>query len=301
MVSHPTDPDVYWTAGREQSGSQYVIQASRTDDGGSSWTRFILGSDYGDAYHMAIDQSDPQRVYVAGYENGAAALYRTDDGGSTWSGPAASGLTGYVYDLAIDPADPSTIYAATTQGVYGSDDYGSSWSQLRSGTTNAVCVDPDDHTTVYAGTASAGIYASWDGGSSWEEFNEGLTATQISRLADVPGEYIFAGTEGSASFRWSETGTEEADTSPFSPFGLTVVPNPCASAATISWSLPAPREAEVCVYDATGRLVERLHSGAAAAGSHSTGWAASRWPRGMYIVLVRTETDAEAAKLVVTE
>jgi photosystem II stability/assembly factor-like uncharacterized protein len=301
MVSHPTDPDVYWTAGRGQSGSQYVIQASRTDDAGSSWTRYILGSGYGDAYHMAIDQSDPQRVYVAGYESSAAALYRTDDGGSTWSGPSATGLAGYVYDLAIDPTDPSTIYAATAQGVYRSDDYGSAWSQLRTGATNAVCVDPDEHTTVYAGTASGGVYASWDGGSSWEEFNEGLTENEIGCLADVPGQYIFAGTEGGASFRWSEAGTEEAGSAPVSPFGLTVGPNPCASAATISWSLPAPREAEVSVYDAAGRLVERLHSGTAAAGSHTTGWNASGSPRGMYIVLVQTGTEAEAAKLVVTE
>lgn len=302
MVSHPTDPDVYWTAGREYTGSQYVIQASRTDNAGSNWTRYILGSGSGDAYHMAIDPSDPQRVYVAGYENSSAALYRSDNGGSNWSGPSASGLGGYVYKLAIDPVDPSILYAATSQGVYRSTDYGDSWSQVRSGGAAAVCVDPDDHTTVYAGTSGSGIYASWDSGSSWEEFNEGLTETAISCLADVPGQYLFAGTEGSASFRWGGTGTtEEQEALTPSPFGLRVFPNPCRGTASIAYSIQQRQAVTLSVYDCTGRLVSTVRRGTGSPGSHTETWSAEGLQPGMYMVLLRGESSSETAKLTLTD
>ncbi len=302
MVSHPSDPDVYWTAGREYNGSQYVIEASRTNDGGSTWTRFSLGSAYGDAYHMAIDPSDPQRVYVAGYENSAAALYRTDDGGTSWTGPSASGLSGNVYGLALDPVDSSVLYAATSQGTFRSTDHGASWTQVRSGGATTVSVDPDDHTTVYIGTGGNGVYASYDSGSSWQEFNEGLTEPSISCLADVPGQYLFAGTEGSASFRWGGTGTTDGQEAPTpSPFGLRVFPNPCRGTASIAYSIPQRQAVTLSVYDCAGRLVATVVRGTASPGSHTESWSAEGLQPGMYLVLLRGEGSVETTKLILTD
>ncbi len=79
------------------------------------------------AQAVAIDPSNPKRVYVAG-ERG---LYRSDDAGQTWQAVGQGLPEGGVAALAIDPRQPQRLYAATRAGaVYLSEDGASSWRVL---------------------------------------------------------------------------------------------------------------------------------------------------------------------------
>ena len=49
------------------------------------------------------------------------------------------------------------------------------------GSINALAVDPQTPTTLYAGT-SRGVYKSTDGGTSWRAVNTGLTDLNVQAL-----------------------------------------------------------------------------------------------------------------------
>jgi photosystem II stability/assembly factor-like uncharacterized protein len=67
---------VAWASG---AGSTIL----RTDDGGLSWQKFIVGSDTLD--FRDIDAIDAQTAYVMSIGNGPASrIYKTTDGGTTW-------------------------------------------------------------------------------------------------------------------------------------------------------------------------------------------------------------------------
>jgi hypothetical protein len=87
-----------------------------------------------------------------------------------------------------------------------------------------------------------------------------------------------------------------------SPLALTVSPNPCNGSASVSFTLPAPGEATVGVYDVAGRLVSELHSGAVAFRESRLRWngtdrAGRPVASGVYLVRLRHGLSTETAKL----
>src|SRR5689334_1904410 len=91
----------------------------KSTDGGASWTNVGLAN-AGMIGRIAVDPTDPQRVYVAAsgsiYSTGGKrGLYRTINGGATWTPVltpdlSAAPFTGAV-DVAVDPVNPNRVYA----------------------------------------------------------------------------------------------------------------------------------------------------------------------------------------------
>ena len=121
----------------------------RSDDGGVSWYSTMDAFDEdpttADSTSLAcgaiaIDEADPDRVYVGTGEGDTNAIFsarvvsalpcyrgvgalRSDDGGGTWvNEPTASGsptLAGAAFfSLAVDPANRENVVAATNVGLY---------------------------------------------------------------------------------------------------------------------------------------------------------------------------------------
>ncbi|MCK4534869.1 MAG: hypothetical protein KAT81_05000, partial [Syntrophobacterales bacterium] len=135
------------------------------------------------------------------------------------------GPTTRVTSLAVTPyPDNHIVYAGTNGvGVYKSCDSGETWENISRSTDNpkqgqnwmdpyikghsAICVDPDNHNTVYVGTGYLGagnLYRSLDGGMNWnsnnvEEWN-GVFSTNAAVLTvlcdDGGSDYVWTGTEG---------------------------------------------------------------------------------------------------------
>jgi photosystem II stability/assembly factor-like uncharacterized protein len=132
------------------------LEASRSDDGGVSWTN--CGEFPARAWtsvldaRTAVDPRDSDRLFLATRGDG---IIVSEDGCQTWTS-INSGLGSlFVNTVAIDPNDPDTIYAATDGGAYVSFDGGQHWGQINDGLLGAtvvysIVVDKDGN--VYAAT-----------------------------------------------------------------------------------------------------------------------------------------------------
>jgi gingipain R len=69
-------------------------------------------------------------------------------------------------------------------------------------------------------------------------------------------------------------------------------PNPVTSTSSTTFSVALTGEAELEVYDLTGRIVSTLHSGSIEAGSHSVALDAATIPNGLYFMRLTSESGA---------
>lgn len=93
---------------------------------------------------LHIAPSDPQRIYVAGYQVAPTMevfVHRSDDGGETWNAMPttdfAVGRDPEVHIIGVDPTDPNILYARsikvtlpTGDRLYRSADGGQSWTAV---------------------------------------------------------------------------------------------------------------------------------------------------------------------------
>src|SRR5262249_11780333 len=121
--------------------------------------------------------------------------FKNVDSGASWN--SLSHQSGQM--LAIDPRDSGTMYMASGDpGIFKSVDGGASWNPMNSGLPAAsyngtlnyrvttVVIDPQNTSTLYAGTVSFGVFKSTNGGTSWSALNSGLTTLSIAALAFDP-------------------------------------------------------------------------------------------------------------------
>ena len=90
--------------------------------------------------------------------------------------------------------------------MFKSTDGGGHWSAANTGLTtmcvNALAIDPQTPSTLYAGTVDAGVFKSTDGGGHWSAANTGLTTMYVRALAIDPQtpSTLYAGTEGGGAY-----------------------------------------------------------------------------------------------------
>ncbi|MDP4001128.1 MAG: hypothetical protein Q8P83_02720 [bacterium] len=124
---------------------------------------------------------------------GAKGVYISEDNGQSYNPSNQIANKGTldnstVYALLFDPVDPQIIYLGTSQGIYKSEDGGSTWRFILTGiNVSDMAVDSSQSNIVYA-TGISGtngkIIKTQDGGSSWldifSEPNKNNAITSIS-------------------------------------------------------------------------------------------------------------------------
>ncbi|MGD9338989.1 MAG: hypothetical protein PVF76_16815, partial [Syntrophobacterales bacterium] len=82
------------------------------------------------------------------------------------------------------------------------------WPGPEGGTVQALVVDPDVNTTVYAGTKAGGVFKRTSAGTDWVASNNGLTNLNIQALVVDPNRNtdIYAGTNGGGVFKSRDSG-----------------------------------------------------------------------------------------------
>lgn|GEM_PF-924908 len=309
IFADPGNPSNYYTSGWYYD-TNYHIAFGRSTDGGVTWTHSLISTPGVTAYPygMGIDASHPDTVYVGGYENSGSALYRTFDAGVSWTKLNTTIITNAINAIAVNPSNPSVIFAASGNGIYGSTDFGSTWVKVSStiGSCKDVLVDPSMPSRVWVATYSQGIYQSTDGGTTWAAMNDGLGDNCVNKLAANPGIYLFAGTDGSAAYRWSlSVGVGEEETAPVVMPVLYASPNPIRSGTTIHYSVEAEDAVSISVYDLEGRLVTTLDDGVQAAGDHEIWWDADdssgrTLAPGVYFLRLVSGGEVETGRMVVS-
>jgi photosystem II stability/assembly factor-like uncharacterized protein len=130
---------------------------------------------------------------------------------------------GGAQSMVIDPQNPSTVYAATSVGVFKSQDGGASWSNagLNGFYVAGLFIDPQTPTTLSAWTPGSSdednvptnIFKTTDGGATWSKTDSAFPANccfdvlfdpqgsgRMYALAGSPMRDLFKSTDGGATW-----------------------------------------------------------------------------------------------------
>jgi photosystem II stability/assembly factor-like uncharacterized protein len=187
IVTHPVEPGLMYI--RADVGGVY-----RWDASANAWIPlmdFISAADgtLMSVESIAIDPSDPSRVYIAAgtspyWAINAAVFASSDRGGSftRFNLPFKLGGNdiGHMAGerLAVNPFSPNELYLGTRgNGLWRSTDHGLTWSQAASfpitSSTDQVGLpfirfDPRHNGTAFVAAFTGGLYRTTDGGATWQ-------------------------------------------------------------------------------------------------------------------------------------
>jgi hypothetical protein len=111
-------------------------------------------------------------------------VFKSVNQGQTWTNLTSS--FAWVHTLAVD-ATGSRIFAATTAGVYRSDN-GGGWqaaTPVAGGLVWSLALDPLNTAVAYAGTGNDGVYKTTDGGNTWTAQGVYLAGTPLSHIGAI--------------------------------------------------------------------------------------------------------------------
>ena len=103
-----------------------------------TWTRMGIGSGLPSrrVQRITIDADNPNRVIVAFTGFVANNVWQTLNGGTTWASITGNLPNAPVFDVKRHPFNPQWLYAATSVGVFTSENGGASWSTTNEGPAN---------------------------------------------------------------------------------------------------------------------------------------------------------------------
>ena len=160
-----------------------------SEDSLKTWTKSSLTTP-GTNVSMGL-QNDT--VYLT---TGNGSIYYTTSNGQSWrtiQNNLYSGLT--LNALFLN----NNIVMSTAEGIYTSNDNGSSWLIGNTGLrTIWIKALAKNDTGIFAGSESLGMYRSKNNGVTWDRINEGLNAPNSKGIYDIVfiGGEIFVGTGG---------------------------------------------------------------------------------------------------------
>jgi len=209
------------------------------------------------------------------------------NGSTIWSVPGVQHGSSGIADGIVIYGEGSNYYDDTAR-VFALDcETGQEvWSYLtNSGPYGLVSCPAITDGVMYIAATDSNLYA----------FGTGLKYTYRDDLFAEVGanELIVTSFDGGIAaaadtVNFTVTGTG-INTEPSSLLALCASPNPFSSSLSISYSLPEPAEAELSIYDLSGRLVEILEMGSMPSGEQTLTWNPElSLPGGCYLIVLDT-------------
>ncbi len=188
IAVNPQDPYTIY-AGSASGG----LWRSRNLGLGQSWEYMTTGFPVLGVSSIAFTPGDSTTMYIGTGEvynysdTGTDAAYRStrgsygigilksEDGGQSWEKSLDWSYNQQhgVWMVQVSPSDHNIVYAATTDGIYKSDNAGDTWNKVFDVImATDIDIDPDNSQKVVAsfgnfGTEGFGIYYTEDGGQNW--------------------------------------------------------------------------------------------------------------------------------------
>lgn len=206
----------------------------KSTDGGKTWDKVLYIDTKTGCSDLVMDPADPNTLYASFWEfrrtawsfssgGDNSALYKSTDGGKTWNkihNGFPSGQLGRIA-VAVAPSNPKIVYSVLEtenpkdNGLYRSDDGGSSWIHLnndfglvvRPFYFSRIVIDPKNPEVVVKGGLSGSI--SRDGGKTFK--NLGNMHSDIHDiLFDInDSDRMYSGTDGGVYRSWNGGTTME--------------------------------------------------------------------------------------------
>lgn len=179
LALHPEDPNILYVSGHPKEGGNLGLRQSV--DSGVTWKTVSEGLDGPVDFHaMTVDKQDSAIIY--GVHGGE--IQRSVDNGLSWE--LLDTLDVDIYQLVSDV--DGTLYAATLGGLMVSYDYGTTWSRLPGGLSDAavvaLAVNPLNTDTLLSYSREAEFASSADSGKTWKKVASGLFDDQIVLFID---------------------------------------------------------------------------------------------------------------------
>lgn len=174
---------------------------------GAPITRDITGEEYYSTIYTVKESEVERGVIWVGANDGPISVTRDD--GQTWTRVTPSALPpgGRVQTVEPSPHRAGKAYAAILRNqlddwepyLFRTDDYGSTWTRLTTGTNGlpgdypvrVVREDPEREGVLYAGT-EFGMYVSLDDGVRWHPLQHNLPVTPVTDLTVVQGDLVLS-------------------------------------------------------------------------------------------------------------
>ncbi|MCB9464984.1 MAG: glycosyl hydrolase [Candidatus Eisenbacteria bacterium] len=218
-----------WSTSTEEPGNA-TVQFHQANTGHTSKTRDDgLPPKAPNPYFFAERAYPLGEIPLERWRAGVAQARQMKDevqhrGGAAWAFRGPTNIGGRITDLAPHPTDANIVFAGTAEGgVVRTTNGGASWEPIFDDqptlTIGAVAIDPNQPTTVYAGTGEVnpggggvaygglGVFRSTDSGDHWESI--GLEETgSIGRILVDPTDSnrIFVAATGRLWSRSTERG-----------------------------------------------------------------------------------------------
>lgn len=141
-----------------------------------------------------ISKTNPNRV-VTGSNSFSNQLAKSTNGGYNWSSISLSYVvTGRVWTVRFHPLNADKIFAGGEKGLFYSNDFGTTWTELNNGIPNinnigirSIDFSPTNPDSIVVSCESSyGPYISADGGTSWTEIRNNLYQYEICWRTHFP-------------------------------------------------------------------------------------------------------------------
>ena len=199
LAFHPTNQNIMW-AGSASGGLWKTTNGGTGAADGINWVNVPTGFPVLGISAIAVNNANANEMYIGTgevYNSGGAGytghndrtfrgsygigILKTTDGGTTWSKAldfSYSSLKG-VADIIINPSRPATVFAATTDGVYRSNNSGQTWQLIHSiPMAMDICMKPGDTSTLYVGAGNFGS----TGNGIYRSINAGAVTPTFTKL-----------------------------------------------------------------------------------------------------------------------
>ncbi|HET9135962.1 MAG TPA: T9SS type A sorting domain-containing protein [Candidatus Kapabacteria bacterium] len=188
--------------------------------------------------------------------------------------------------LIDESSNPTILYAAAVDGIYTSNDNGTTWIK-NSSVSNATGVAINSKGIVYT-IGTNGTFSSNDKGATWKHESDELNSLSPTLLFVDHKDVLYAGTAANGVYRNPLFPTEGV----LAPSGHTPTsisfennyPNPFFTSTMIQYSLVKPSSVTLEVFDMTGRYITTLVSEFQLDGQHRVAFDAAGFsiPGGVY-------------------
>ncbi len=184
IALHPTKSNLLYLATND-----YIF---KTRDFGSTWKNVSKGMTHSRVISLAIDPLLPANVYAG---TKGDAIFKSFNGGHQWisqrTGLEDVTITSVVHEIKFVPGSSHHIFAATSMGVFETENAGETWAKRMDGMIEvlmviAIDIDPNQPQTLYAGT-SGGVYRSLNGAKTWTKVNNGLVPPDVLKSSRALG------------------------------------------------------------------------------------------------------------------
>jgi len=232
VAVHPSDTGIVFM-GAASGGLWKSVSGGL---GANAWTMINTGFPSSAVSSIAIDSANPNIMYIGtgenyGYkisENGldvrvtrgmyGIGILKTTNGGNTWTKSldwTYDNKRG-VWNVIINPKNSNILYAATSEGIYKSNNSGSNWSQMLSyQMVMDLEINPNDTNIIYASIGNLtnnvpqtnkGIFKSTNSGADWTKLAGGLPTAWSGKAtielykgnpnfvyASIPNDFSYVG------------------------------------------------------------------------------------------------------------